>query len=143
MTSERISKATRKEIAKRANYSCEYCQCPEKYIPESFTIDHIIPRKEGGGNRLDNLAWSCLGCNSHKHTKTTAIDPQTEQNVTLFNPRQQVWTEHFNWSDDLTQIIGKTPCGRATVKTLKLNRVGLVNLRELLRDTNKHPAQLV
>ena len=142
MATARISQATRKEVAQRANFACEYCQCPEKYIPESFTIDHIMPRKAGGGDLPDNLAWSCLGCNSHKHTKTTAIDLLTEQEIPLFNPRQQVWTEHFGWSGDLTKIMGKTPCGRATVETLKLNRIGLINLRELLRATYKHPAQL-
>lgn len=142
MAIERISQATQQELAKRANYVCEYCQCPQKYIPESFTVDHIIPRKDGGNNSLNNLAWSCLGCNSHKHIKTTAIDPQTEQNVPLFNPRQQLWTEHFEWNDNLTQILGKTPCGRATVKALQLNRTNLINLRELLTATNKHPAQM-
>ena len=47
------------------------------------------------------------------------------------------------WSDDFTQVIGKTPCGRATVEALRLNRFGVVNLRRLLRSANLHPPENV
>lgn len=67
------------------------------------------------------------------------IDPQTNQQATLFNPRQQVWSEHFGWSDNLTQVIGKTPCGRVTVDALSLNRTGVVNLRRSLTAVGLHP----
>jgi hypothetical protein len=43
--------------------------------------------------------------------------------------------------DDFEQVIGKTPCGRATVEALRLNRFGVVNLRRLLRDANLHPPE--
>ena len=40
----------------------------------------------------------------------------------LFNPRTPSWHEHFQWSVDAPfEIIGKTPCGRATVQRLALN----------------------
>jgi hypothetical protein len=41
--------------------------------------------------------------------------------VPLFNPRTQVWAEHFGWSDDGIRIIGSTPIGRATVVALHLS----------------------
>ncbi|MEH1865930.1 MAG: hypothetical protein V7K69_13125 [Nostoc sp.] len=59
--------------------------------------------------------------------------------MALFHPRQQLWLEHFSWNDDSTQVIGKTPCGRATVSALQLNRVGVVNLRRLLTSAGLHP----
>ena len=59
--------------------------------------------------------------------------------VALFHPRQQVWTEHFAWNEDFTQIIGKTPCGRATIQALCLNRNGLINLRRVLVMAGVHP----
>jgi hypothetical protein len=34
-----------------------------------------------------------------------------DQQVALFNPRQQEWSEHFYWSAEGTLIIGKTPIG--------------------------------
>ena len=48
-------------------------------------------------------------------------DPETEAEASLFNPRQQIWSEHFLWSADALKIIGKTPSGRATCNRLDLN----------------------
>lgn len=139
MPSERVTSTVKKVVSSRAKNYCEYCRTPDKYCTESFTIDHINPREAGGENTLDNLAWACLGCNSHKHIKTQESDPETGKNVPLFNPRKQVWTEHFNWSDDYTCIIRKTACGRATIKALHLNRAGVINLRDLLIIAGIYP----
>ncbi len=57
----------------------------------------------------------------------------------LFNPRQQKWSEHFEWAENFTQLRGKTACGHATVVALKLNRPGVVNLRQLLAAAGLHP----
>ena len=64
----------------------------------------------------------CTRCNQFKGSKTHAVDPQTGEAVPLFNPRAQVWAEHFVWGGDETEITGRTACGRATVKALRLNR---------------------
>ncbi|MCC5654699.1 HNH endonuclease [Nostoc sp. XA013] len=141
--SERVPESIRRIVAARARGYCEYCYCWEQFATQSFTIEHIKPRIAGGETILENLAWSCFGCNSYKHTKTQAIDSETGEKIALYNPRLQVWKEHFNWSDDFTEVIGKTPCGRATVKALRLNRSGVVNLRRLLRSANLHPQELI
>jgi hypothetical protein len=57
----------------------------------------------------------------------------------LYHPRQQRWQEHFAWNEDFTLIVGITPTGRTTVETLKLNREGLVNLRQVLYAMGEHP----
>ena len=54
-------------------------------------------------------------------------------------PHQQRWRDHFAWNEDATLIVGLTATGRATVAALKLNRPELVNLREVLYVTQKHP----
>jgi hypothetical protein len=137
--SERIPKSIRQIVATRANNICEYCRCLEQFSTQSFTVDHIKPRKVGGETILENLAWSCFGCNAYKHTKTEGIDPETSQKVSLFNPRKQSWQDHFKWSDNKIEMIGKTACGRATIFALSLNRLGIVNLRRLLMTVNLHP----
>ena len=137
--SERIPDTVKRIVATRANNICEYCRCLEDFSTQSFTVDHIKPRKVGGETILENLAWSCFGCNAYKHTKTEGIDPETKQKISLFNPRQQSWHDHFKWTENETEIIGKTPCGRATTLTLRLNRSGIVNLRTLLITVNLHP----
>jgi hypothetical protein len=141
MSSVRLSLQTRQTVAQRAQGLCEYCQSPEAYCPDSFTVDHVIPRQQGGTDDLENLAWACFGCNGRKHTKTKGSDPQTQQSAPLFNPRQQSWSDHFAWCGDLQTVIGITPCGRATVETLDLNRLSVVNLRRILMKVGEHPAQ--
>ncbi len=44
-------------------------------------------------------------------------DPQTEQEVPLFNPRADRWNDHFAWDEDW-QIVGLTAIGCATIDVL-------------------------
>ncbi len=57
----------------------------------------------------------------------------------LFNPRTQVWPEHFAWSEEGDLIVGLTPTGRATVVALNLNRPSLVKARQLWVSVGWHP----
>jgi hypothetical protein len=83
-------------------------------------IEHIIPRAQNGATEEDNLWLSCSLCNGYKGDRITATDPDTGQTHPLFNPRTQVWLEHFRWSDDGLRIVGLTPIGRATTAALHL-----------------------
>lgn len=125
-------------VAKRAGQRCEYCFAPVDSSPHPFQVDHIIPLSKGGLTELDNLAFSC-GCNLYKGDHTHAPDPQTNRLVALFHPRQQNWSEHFDWSKDFLKIIGLTPTGRATIAALRMNRKGLIKLRRLLIAAGEHP----
>ncbi|MFQ5632116.1 MAG: hypothetical protein ACE5I1_25385, partial [bacterium] len=62
-----------------------------------------------------------------------AIDPRTEKRVMLFNPRADVWRQHFRWSKDWHKIIGRTPVGRATVEALDMNAKILCKARYFWR----------
>jgi hypothetical protein len=62
-----------------------------------FHVEHIIPRKLGGSDDLNNLAWACPGCNLTKSDRVTIADPVTGQMVPMFHPRQDEWAEHFAW----------------------------------------------
>lgn len=75
----------------------------------------------------------------HKGSRVAAIDPESGDLVALFNPRHQVWHEHFMWSSDSTMIIGLTPNGRATVFALHLNRISLVLARREWVTVGWHP----
>jgi HNH endonuclease len=132
----------RREIIERAKGYCEYCQLPASFSPSSFNFEHIIPIIKQGLTDLENLAFSCGGCNAYKKDKTEAIDPLTRELSLLFNPRINLWSEHFEWNNDDLQIIGSTPVGRATVQLLKVNRDGNINLRKLLKMAGLHPPDL-
>jgi hypothetical protein len=139
MRPERVTPVQRQAVFTRARRRCEYCHTPDGFVPGSFAVEHIVPRSKGGRTRLDNLALSCPACNGHKYNKVEGADPLSGTLVTLFNPRQQRWVEHFVWSDDFTLLVGLTPTGRATVATLQMNHEKMVNLRRLLGLAGLHP----
>lgn len=102
------------------------------HTAQPFVMEHIVPISEGGETALSNLALACGGCNGYKYNKVEAIDSESQRLVPLYHPREQVWQEHFAWSEDSLQIIGLTATGRATIAALKMNRPGVVNMRRLL-----------
>jgi hypothetical protein len=132
---------TRFLVNERAKGCCEYCMSQEKYASQAFSIEHIHPEALGGSHDLENLALACQGCNNYKYTKVKAIDPESGQIVDLFNPRQDLWVEHFSWNENFTVIIGISSKGRATVSTLRMNRDFLINQRILFRQHNIHPPE--
>jgi hypothetical protein len=127
-------------IRERANKCCEYCKFPVDYSHDAFHIEHIIPLQFGGSYELYNLALACDGCNSYKWAHIKGLDSLTGLKSPIFNPRKDVWSEHFIWTDDFAIIQGITPQGRATVDLLQMNRIGLVNVRKALRAYGVHPA---
>lgn len=84
-------------------------------------MDHILPQSLGGSDELGNLALCCRRCNERHYNFTSGIDPETEEEIPLFNPRKQQWSEHFIWSSDGIKIVGITSTGRATCHRLDMN----------------------
>ena len=87
---------------------------------------------------LENLAFSCQGCNNRKYNSIDATDPVTGERV-LFHSRRDRWADHFAWNENFALVVALTPVGRATLDKLQLNRRGVVNLRRVLRDVGEHP----
>ncbi len=128
----------REEVVQRAKARCEYCQTQELIIIY-MQVDHIEPLSSGGETVSDNLCLTCGGCNRSKTDFTTGFDPQTGDELRLYNPRTHQWSEHFRWNEDFTQILGITPVGRATIDRLKMNRPKVVNSRRVWRKAGWHP----
>jgi hypothetical protein len=139
MTKLRISARLRRLVKERANSCCEYCISQEAYSPDPFSVEHIIPFDAGGHSVEENLALASQGCNNLKYNKTSAVDPVTLQDASLFNPRTNHWPEHFTWNLDFSELIGLTPTGRASIEGLRLNREHIANLRLVLIVVGKHP----
>jgi hypothetical protein len=131
--------ALRKTTRERAADCCEYCQMQAILSHDPFSAEHILPISKGGLDDLANLAWACLGCNMYKAATTHVFDLLTGDLVPLYNPRTEKWAAHFEWSENFSVLIGKTATGRATINCLKLNRIGLINLRKVLVAAGKHP----
>ncbi|EAW34317.1 HNH endonuclease [Lyngbya sp. PCC 8106] len=137
-----VSPTIRQQVISEAQQCCEYCQTQQCLIGMPLVIDHIIPLSLGGSSDRANLAASCYRCNEFKGAKTQGIDPETGETVTLFHPRQQVWAEHFAWTEEGTQIKGLTAVGRATVSALKVNNEYAIASRRIWVAENWHPPNI-
>jgi hypothetical protein len=104
-------------------------------------MDHIIPESLGGPTERENLWLACSMCNDHKGNRIAAPDPHTGQIARIFDPRRQVWPEHFGWSTEGDLIMGKTPTGRATIAAVRLNRAELVEARRGWVIAGWHPPE--
>jgi hypothetical protein len=129
----------RRRVEIRAEGRCEYCHAPQTACGYRFHLEHIFPAAEGGSDELENRALACAACNLAKGDRTTSADPETGQAVALFDPRTNVWDEHFCWRDDPPLIVGVTPEGRATVVALDLNGELRLDARRLWFDVGLLP----
>ncbi len=135
----RIKKDLDEKLRRQAKNRCGYCLNPQELIPYKLEIEHIFPQSLGGKSIEENLWLACRECNAHKAAKTEAVENLTGKTVKLFNPRTQNWNEHFEFSKTDSQIIGKTPCGRATVEALQINNFYQTTARSIWVEMNKFP----
>lgn len=83
-----IPQSAQQQARQRAKRLCEYCHTAEQWQYVPFTVDHVVPISQGGDNSLGNLALACFHCNRRKSDQMLAGDPQTQEEVPLFDPRK-------------------------------------------------------
>ena len=76
---------SRRNVFKRDHYACQYCGCQP--ISDELTIDHVIPRAQGGESTWENCVLACLECNKRKADRT----PQEAAMQLRKQPRRPVW----------------------------------------------------
>ncbi len=59
---------SRRNIYKRDRYTCQYCSAQPG--TEELTLDHIVPRSQGGISTWENCVLACVGCNKRKADRT-------------------------------------------------------------------------
>lgn len=69
---ERMPKHTvkfnRRNIFARDNNQCQYCG--KKFATTELSLDHIVPRSQGGLSTWENIVCACLNCNVRKGGRT-------------------------------------------------------------------------
>lgn len=141
MSRSYIGRALREQVAKDARCRCGYCLTSTRITGTPLEVDHIIPESLGGLTVRENLWLACSMCNDHKGNRIAAVDPRTGEEVRIFDPRRQLWRDHFDWSAEGDVIIGKSPTGRATIAAVRLNRAELVEARRGWVSAGWHPPQ--
>ncbi len=133
----RPSADLRRQVVIRSSNRCEYCLIHQEDAIAAHQIDHVIAEKHGGATSLENLALSCVLCNRRKASDLSSLDSENDRVTPLFNPRTQLWPEHFLIDDDC--IVGLTPVGRTTVHFLQLNSDQRVAERRDLINCDRFP----
>jgi len=106
-----MNELLRKFVRDRAQDVCEYCRLPQQVAGFArFQVEHIKSKQHHGNDQPENLAWACPRCNAYKGPNLTSIDPESQELALIFNPRNDVWEEHF--AQVGIEIIGLTSIGR-------------------------------
>jgi len=64
---ERV-RLTRRNLFARERNQCMYCGT--QFPTSELTIDHVVPRSQGGGDSWENLVAACRSCNARKGGRT-------------------------------------------------------------------------
>ncbi|MDX2129265.1 MAG: HNH endonuclease [Chloroherpetonaceae bacterium] len=57
---------TRRNILRRDGNKCQYCG----RVDLPLTIDHVVPKSQGGADTWENLITACTKCNNRKANRT-------------------------------------------------------------------------
>lgn len=61
-------KLNRRNIFARDRNLCQYCG--SRFPSSELSLDHVVPRSQGGTNTWENLVCCCVACNSRKGGRT-------------------------------------------------------------------------
>ena len=59
---------SRRTLIERDGLTCQYCG--EPVARTNLTVDHVVPRSQGGRNTWENLVLACPPCNLRKGDRT-------------------------------------------------------------------------
>lgn len=63
-----IVKLNRRNLFARDRNQCQYCG--KHFTTSELSIDHVLPRAQGGGDSWENLVCACIKCNARKGGRT-------------------------------------------------------------------------
>ena len=61
-------KFNRRNIFARDNNQCQYCG--KRYPTNELSLDHVVPRSQGGQSTWENIVCACIDCNVRKGGRT-------------------------------------------------------------------------
>lgn len=65
---QREVKFNRRNIFARDNNTCQYCG--RRFPTSELSLDHVVPRSQGGASCWENIVCACVRCNVRKGGRT-------------------------------------------------------------------------
>jgi hypothetical protein len=103
------SNFSRKALVKRDKSTCQFCL--KKLTASQVTIDHVLPRAQGGITSFTNCVVSCQVCNNKKADRTPdQADMKLYKKPTHPSFTSNVYTNEVNdywnkdWDDFLSNV---------------------------------------
>ena len=81
---------SRINLMARDNFQCQYCGIKPRR--SELTLDHVVPRAQGGRSTWENVVTSCLDCNRRKGGRT----PKQAKLRLRKRPERPRWTPLMN-----------------------------------------------
>ena len=107
-------KFNRRNIYARDSNRCQYCG--KKFSTSELSLDHVLPRSQGGKATWENIVCCCVRCNvkkggrtpeqAHLHLVAKPIKPRRSPviNIRLADERYQSWKQFLDnayWTVEL------------------------------------------
>ena len=88
----------------RDAFECTYCgRDLHDALPFSVTLDHVVPRIEGGGNDCNNLVTACRSCNCGRQDRPLGVEQTRRAWINTSRP--------INAFRELAKAILRGECG--------------------------------
>jgi 5-methylcytosine-specific restriction endonuclease McrA len=92
----------------KCNFVCQYCGYDDRPFPNWFqlTVEHIIPRSQGGSDEEDNKITVCSACNSMTSRMSFGPDKSREEVLRQKKERVRERQEEFFqfWRDKVAPL---------------------------------------
>ena len=107
-------KFNRRNIYARDSNKCQYCG--KKFSTTELSLDHVVPKSQGGRATWDNIVCCCVKCNvrkggrtpdqAHMHLITKPVKPKRSPviNIRLADQRYASWKQFLDnayWTVEL------------------------------------------
>lgn len=95
----------RSGVFKRDQFICQYCG--KALTASKVTIDHVIPRVQGGANSWQNCVCACFECNNFKSSRIPEqarmqlLHKPTVPMSSLYNEHHNMKRKHEAWKNYL------------------------------------------
>ena len=96
---------SRRTLFRRDNYRCQYCACQPG--TEELTIDHVLPRSQGGVTTWENCVLACVSCNARKANRTPEQAKMKLLCGTPSKPKYSTLKQEFHRIDSWQAFLGE------------------------------------